>query len=321
MKLVSFEQPHGKSGRGQFLGHQSWGAVVGAGANAGVIDLGARFAPTSTAPASTTSASTTSAATTATPSLKSALLPEHLATLAKLVRDCKPDHALADLKLRKPVPDAEKIICVGVNYAERNDEYKDASDTPKFPSLFMRTPDSLVAHGENLLRPPESRQLDYEGEIVIVIGQGGRRIARENALQHIAGLTIMNEGTIRDWLRHGKFNVTQGKNFVASGSIGPWLVTSDEIADMTQMNLITRVNGEVRQSDNTSRMMFPFTELIRYISQFMLLKTGDIIATGTPTGAGARFEPPKWLVPGDVVEVQVEGIGLLSNTVADELVR
>ena len=301
MKLISFEQPHGRSGRGQFLGRSSWGAVIGEDANAAVIDLGARL--------------------TDAPTLKAALAPTLLAQAAELVRTSKPDHALADLKLLKPVPDAEKIICVGVNYAERNDEYNDASAAPKFPSLFMRTPDSLVAHGDNLLRPPESTQLDYEGEIVIVIGQGGRRIARENALQHIAGLTIMNEGTIRDWLRHGKFNVTQGKNFVASGAIGPWIVTSDEIADMNDISITTRVNGELRQDDNTRRMMFPFTELIRYISQFMLLKTGDIIATGTPIGAGARFEPPKWLVPGDLVQVQVAGVGLLSNTVADEQIR
>jgi 5-carboxymethyl-2-hydroxymuconate isomerase len=207
---------------------------------------------------------------------------------------------------------------VGVNYAERNEEYRDGAQAPKYPSLFIRTPDSLVGHGTPLRRPPESEQLDYEGEIVIVIGRPGRRIPAAQARAHVAGLTIMNEGTVRDWLRHGKFNVTQGKNFVASGSAGPWLVTEDECPDFGALTLTTRVNGELRQHDSTARLMFPFAELIRYISTFVTLKPGDLLATGTPTGAGARFDPPKWLVPGDVVEVTVEGIGTLSNAVVDE---
>lgn len=228
------------------------------------------------------------------------------------------DLAATDVVLYRPIPFPEKIVCVGVNYAERNEEYQDASERPKYPSLFMRAPDSLVAHGATILRPPESAQLDYEGEIAIVIGKGGRRIPAERAREHVAGLTIVNEGTIRDWLRHGKFNVTQGKNFAASGAIGPWIVTEDECPDFGDMRLATRVNGELRQQDSTRRMMFPLAELIRYISTFMVLKPGDVIATGTPTGAGARFDPPRWLVPGDTVEVEVDGIGVLSNTVADE---
>lgn len=228
------------------------------------------------------------------------------------------DLAATDVVLCRPIPFPEKIVCVGVNYAERNEEYQDASERPKYPSLFMRAPDSLVAHGATILRPPESTQLDYEGEIAIVIGKGGRRIPAERAREHVAGLTIMNEGTIRDWLRHGKFNVTQGKNFAASGAIGPWIVTEDECPDFGDMRLATRVNGELRQQDSTRRMMFPLAELIRYISTFMVLKPGDVIATGTPTGAGARFDPPRWLAPGDTVEVDVDGIGRLRNTVADE---
>jgi 5-carboxymethyl-2-hydroxymuconate isomerase len=228
------------------------------------------------------------------------------------------DLAATDVVLCRPIPFPEKIVCVGVNYAERNEEYQDASERPKYPSLFMRAPDSLVAHGATILRPPESTQLDYEGEIAIVIGKGGRRIPAERAREHVAGLTIMNEGTIRDWLRHGKFNVTQGKNFAASGAIGPWIVTEDECPDFGDMRLATRVNGELRQQDSTRRMMFPLAELIRYISTFMVLKPGDVIATGTPTGAGARLDPPRWLAPGDTVEVDVDGIGRLRNTVADE---
>src|SRR6185436_8733392 len=160
-----------------------------------------------------------------------------------------------------------------------------------------------------------SEQLDYEGEIVLVIGRGGRRIARAEALGHVAGLTLANEGTVRDWVRHGKFNVTQGKNFDASGSMGPWLVSAAEIDFDRPLHLTTRVNGEVRQDDTTASMMFDFAALIEYISTFTTLTAGDLILTGTPTGAGARFDPPRWLKPGDVVEVSVAEIGTLSNRV------
>ncbi len=165
------------------------------------------------------------------------------------------------------------------------------------------------------MRPPESDQLDYGGEIVLIIGKGGRRIAEEDAYDHIAGLTIMNEGTFRDWIRHAKFNVTQSKNFVCSGAIGPWMVSADEFTaeQFENMRVTTRVNGEVRQDDTTAIMMFPFKYIISYFSKFFHLKPGDVIATGTPNGAGARFDPPIWLLPGDVVEVEVEGAGLLSN--------
>ncbi len=229
--------------------------------------------------------------------------------------------ALDDVTLLPPITTPEKIICIGVNYANRNAEYKDGSEAPKFPSVFMRTPDSLTGHNLPLIRPPESHQLDYEGEIVVVSGKGGRRIKEEDAYSHIAGLTIMNEGTLRDWVRHAKFNVTQGKNFVHSGSVGPWMVSADEFtaADYEDMRVTTTVNGEVRQNDTTASMMFPIAYIISYLSQFYQLKAGDIIATGTPNGAGARFDPPKYLAPGDIVEVDVEGVGKLSNGIADEV--
>ena len=229
--------------------------------------------------------------------------------------------ALDDVTLLPPITAPEKIICIGVNYANRNAEYKDGSEAPKFPSVFMRTPDSLTGHELPLIRPPESHQLDYEGEIVVVIGKGGRRIKEEDAYSHIAGLTIMNEGTLRDWVRHAKFNVTQGKNFVHSGSVGPWMVSADQFtaADYEDMRVTTTVNGEVRQNDTTASMMFPIAYIISYLSQFYQLKAGDIIATGTPNGAGARFDPPKYLAPGDIVEVEVQGVGKLSNGIADEV--
>ena len=228
-----------------------------------------------------------------------------------------PDRAVTDFIFEPFLPAPQKIICVGVNYANRNEEYRDGSELPKFPSLFMRTPNSFTAHEHPLVRPRESEQLDYEGEIAIVIGRGGRRIARENASMHIAGLTLMNEGTIRDWVRHAKFNVTQGKNFDCTGSIGPWMVTADEFDGFDSLALQTRVNGELRQDDSTANLIFGFADLIAYISSFTTLKTGDIISTGTPPGAGARFDPPVFLKPGDVVEISVPEIGVLRNGVAD----
>ena len=238
--------------------------------------------------------------------------------IAKAIPGAPATHALGNVRLLPPVTDPDKIFCVGVNYRNRNAEYRDASDEPKYPSIFMRSIGSLVGHEASILRPPESQQLDYEGEIAIVIGKKGRRISEEAAHFHIAGLTCMNEGTIRDWVRHGKFNVTQGKNFARSGSIGPWLATADEFESFLDLRVTTRVNGEVRQDDTTAGLLFPFSSLIRYISTFAELLPGDVIATGTPTGAGARFDPPRYLAAGDVVEVEVQGVGTLHNPVVDE---
>lgn len=228
------------------------------------------------------------------------------------------DFSRGDIAFEIPVPNPEKIICVGVNYPDRNEEYKDGQAAPANPSLFPRFPRSFVGHDKPLQRPPESAQLDYEGEIVIIIGKPGRRIPEAQALDHIAALSLCNEGTLRDWVRHAKFNVTQGKNFDASGAIGPWLVPFDDESQIADISLSTRVNGDVRQSDRTGRMIFSFRKLIGYISTFTTLVPGDVIVTGTPTGAGARSDPPIWLRPGDVVEVEAEGIGLLRNHVIDE---
>lgn len=225
---------------------------------------------------------------------------------------------VSDYQLDQPVPDPGRIFCIGVNYGNRNAEYKDGSDAPKNPSIFMRGPLSFVPHGRPLVIPPESEQLDYEGEIVMVIGKPGRRISQEKSIDHVAGLTIMNEGTIRDWVRHAKFNVTQGKNFDRTGGIGPWIETDLSGIDVNDMQIETRVNGEVRQSDSTATMAFPFARIIEYVSTFTTLQAGDLIATGTPTGAGARFDPPIWLKEGDVIEVTVEGVGTLQNGVIKE---
>ncbi|HSX73360.1 MAG TPA: fumarylacetoacetate hydrolase family protein [Shinella sp.] len=275
---------------------KGYGLIVGDG----VIDLSARFADRFA-------------------TLKEVVEADAFGELLAAAAGQKPDHALSQITYEIPIPAPEKIICVGVNFPDRNEEYKDGQAAPANPSLFVRFPRSFTGHDRPLIRPPESPQLDYEGEIVIVIGKGGRRIAEADALSHIAALSLCNEGTIRDWVRHAKFNVTQGKNFDRTGSIGPWLVPFTDESQLADIRLETRVNGEVRQSDRTGRMIFSFRKIIAYISTFTTLVPGDVIVTGTPTGAGARFDPPVWLKPGDVVEVEAEGIGTLRNTIADEV--
>ncbi|HEY1610332.1 MAG TPA: fumarylacetoacetate hydrolase family protein [Paraburkholderia sp.] len=225
---------------------------------------------------------------------------------------------LDSVRLLPPLTAPEKIWCIGVNYQERNEEYRDNSELPRYPSLFVRNVRSFVGHDAPLVRPRVSTQFDYEGELVLVIGKPGRHIPRERAYEHIAGMTLANEGSVRDWLRHGKFNVTQGKNFDASGSIGPWIVTADECDPAAEHTIRTRVNGELRQQETTARMMFPFDVLIEYLSTFATLQPGDVILTGTPTGTGWRLDPPQWLAPGDVVEIESPSIGTLRNGVVEE---
>jgi len=236
-----------------------------------------------------------------------------------LAAGARPDFKLSDIELLPPVLSPEKILCIGINY-NRASEYKDTDLTQKYCSMFFRTPGSLVGHNQPMLLPPESEQFDYEGEIAIVIGKEGRRIPKDNALSYIVGMTLCNEGCLRDWMRHGKFNVTQGKNFDASGSLGPWLVTSDELDPATNMHLTTKVNGELRQDTTTSLMMLSFIDLISYVSSFTTLKPGDVISTGTPVGTGMGFDPPKWLKAGDVVEINVPQIGTLRNEIKAEKV-
>lgn len=279
-------------------------AAYGAITDDGVVDLSTRFGARW-------------------PTLRQVIEAGALGELVAAAAAMKPDYPASAITYEIPIPQPEKIICVGVNFPDRNAEYKDGQEAPPNPSLFIRFPRSFTGHDRPLIRPPESEQLDYEGEIVIVIGpaggKSGRRIAEADALSHIAALSLCNEGTIRDWVRHAKFNVTQGKNFDRSGSIGPWLVPFTDESQIADIRLETRVNGEVRQSDRTSRMIFSFRKIIAYVSTFTTLVPGDIIVTGTPTGAGARFDPPIWLKPGDVIEVEADGIGILRNTVEDEV--
>ena len=250
--------------------------------------------------------------------LKDVVKSGDLAKLETVSADKEITHPDGTFTYDIPIPNPGKIICVGVNFPDRNAEYKDGTSQPKYMSLFPRFASSFTGHNQSLIRPPENHTLDYEGEVAIVIGKGGRRIKAEDAYDHIAALTLCNEGTIRDWVRHAEFNVTQGKNWDKSGAIGPWLVPFTDPKQLDDARIITRVNGEVRQDDTLCRMIFPIREEIAYISTFTTLEAGDIIITGTPTGAGARFDPPRYLVPGDIVEVEVEGIGKLVNGVADE---
>jgi 2-keto-4-pentenoate hydratase/2-oxohepta-3-ene-1,7-dioic acid hydratase in catechol pathway len=227
----------------------------------------------------------------------------------------RPDIRLDEVELLPPLSAPEKILCCGINYAKRGADYA-LTENPKYPSMFYRAPNSLVGHGQNLIRPKVSEQLDYEGEIAIVIDRECKHVAKEDALGTIAGFTLCNEGTIRDWLRHGQFNVTQGKNFDSSGSIGPWIETG--INPAKPLHLIVRKNGEVTQDDTTASMIYSFADLIAYITTFMTLKPGDIIVTGTPVKKEPKSDPPVWLKPGDTIEVECPEIGVLRNSVAAE---
>jgi 2-keto-4-pentenoate hydratase/2-oxohepta-3-ene-1,7-dioic acid hydratase in catechol pathway len=276
-------------------GSTRYGAVT----DGGIVDLSARFAKDY-------------------PTLREVIAAGALQKLSDEAAKHSPDHALDAVTWLPPIPAPEKIICIGVNYPDRNAEYKDGQDAPKYPSMFMRTPRSFVGHSTPLVRPRASAQLDYEGELVLIVGKAGRHIPESAALDHIAAVTLCNEGTIRDWVRHAKFNVTQGKNFDCTGSLGPWLVPYAAETQIADIRLTTRVNGETRQDDRTGRLIFGFRYLINYISTFTTLVPGDVIVTGTPTGAGARFDPPRYLKPGDVIEVGADGIGVLRNGVVDE---
>jgi 2-keto-4-pentenoate hydratase/2-oxohepta-3-ene-1,7-dioic acid hydratase in catechol pathway len=229
-----------------------------------------------------------------------------------------PDLQVKGVEMLPPILAPEKNICVGINYPDRNAEYKDGREPPKYPNLFCRFASSLVGTEQPIVRPKVSEKFDYEGEIVLVIGKEGRHVPKESALAMIGGVTLGNEGSVRDWLRHGTLNVTQGKNFDRSGSLGPWIVTADELDPAKPLRLMTRVNSELRQDDTTDRLTWGFAWLINYISTFATLKPGDYIWTGTPTGAGVHRNPSVWLKPGDVVEVEAPGIGVLRNKVVDE---
>ena len=226
------------------------------------------------------------------------------------------DHLWDTVCFDVPIPDQRRLLCAGLNYHKKyplGGEIK----LPKQPVYFNKPPGSLVPHNGELLRPAASEQLDYEVELAVVIGRPGRHISESRALEHVAGYTVLNDGSVRDWQRHG---VAAGKNFYRSGSCGPWIVTHDVIPDPSKLSVMTRVNGEERQNASVAEMIFSVPELIAYMSQIMPLEPGDIIATGSPEGTGGSREPQVWLSDGDAVEFEVTDLGILANTVVDEII-
>jgi len=223
------------------------------------------------------------------------------------------------LSWEPPVGENPKIICVGFNYAAHATESEraaSAESTPR-PTLFLRFPDSLVGSDVPVIRPADDESLDWEGEAALVIGKPGRRIRAHDAWAHIAGVTCMAENSVRTWQLHST-QATAGKNWHQTGAVGPWVTTSDEVGT-DPLHVTTRLNGSVVQHDTTDRLTFPFAELIQYVSTFTPLRSGDLIATGTPKGIGFRMDPPRFLRPGDEIEVEVSGVGVLRHGVIDEV--
>lgn len=247
--------------------------------------------------------------------LRDAIAAGTLDDLARGAAGVSPDARLEDVRLLPVIPHPDRIVCVGINYADHRSETKNVET--EHPVIFTRFASSQTAHDAPLVMPRVSDRFDYEGELAVVIGRGGRYIAESDALSHVAGYACYNDGSVRDFQRH-THQYTPGKNFPETGAFGPWLVTADEIPDPQALTLETRVNGEVRQHASTADMIFPVRTVVAYVSQFLDLLPGDVIATGTPGGVGSRMDPPVWLKDGDVVEVEISKVGLLRNRVARE---
>ena len=280
MKLVSFEHDGG----------QSWGVWQ----DNGVRDLG-------------------TVTTGRYPTLMSALA--DLADATARAADA-PLLAHGDVTLLPPIPSPGRIVCVGLNYKSHIAET--GREPPQHPMLFPRYPDSIVATDTPLIRPRASEKFDFEGELAFVVGKGGRHIAAADALDHVAGFSCLNDGSIRDWQRHTT-QFMPGKNFYRTGSFGPWLVTPDETGPIGALSLTTRLNGATMQRATLDDLLFGVPELVAYLSTIFPLQPGDVVATGTTGGVGFFREPPVWMKPGDVVEVEIERIGTLTNTIEDEV--
>ena len=281
MKLASFHH----------AGRASYGAVV----DNGIIDIGSRLGARA-------------------PTLRDAIAGDVLSEIAGIVAGAQPDVALSSVSLDLPIPNPSKVILIGRNY--RGHVAEAAGKLPEKPSVFIRALDTFVPHGGKLVRPRISDNFDYEGELAFVIGRPARHVTQAAALSYIAGYTILNDGSIRDY--QFTHSLTVGKNFFHSGSIGPWMVTSDEIPDPTQLMLHTRLNQQEVQHTKTDDLIFDIPFLMEYLSAFIPLVPGDIIATGTPEGVGFARKPPLWMKPGDTLEVEISGIGLLRNEVVAE---
>lgn len=285
MKLLSFIHQ----------GRETWGAVIG---TEGVVDLGKAMPQYATLTDYIASGAYLEAA-------------QHVAGRAA-------DARLSDITYLPVIPKPEKIICAVRNYMDHHQEVLAAGmqrELSEEPPIFLRVWRSQVAHGQAIVCPRVSESLDWEGELAVIIGKPGRNITQEKAFEHVAGYACYNDGSIREWQFHAK-QIASGKNFESTGGFGPWMVTADEIQPHQELKLVTRLNGEVVQSSHTGHMIFSIARLIQYASTIFTLVPGDVIATGTPAGVGWSRKPPRFMKPGDVCEVEIEGIGTLVNPIA-----
>jgi 2-keto-4-pentenoate hydratase/2-oxohepta-3-ene-1,7-dioic acid hydratase in catechol pathway len=285
MRFVSFE----------VSGHPSYGVIV----PGGIADLGRRLGADY-------------------PALADFIAASRIPSVAEFAA-APADFALDAVKLLPLIPNPKHIYCVALNY---HDHFREVStgvkrEAPAYPAVFLRAADSLTGHRQPIIRPKVSKQLDYEGELAVIIGKRGRHIAPADALDHIAGYSCFNDASVRDWQRHTK-QATPGKNFFSTGALGPWLVTRDEIANPHDLAIATRLNGAVMQDSRTSAMLYDIPTFMAYVSAMLPLEPGDVLATGTPSGVGYSRQPPVFLAPGDIIEVEIERVGTLINTVEDE---
>ncbi len=278
MRLLSFRHE----------GRESWGVAV----EDGVVDLGRRLGATY-------------------PTLKALVETGSLEPARKAAVGLAADYPLKAISFLPPVVDPGKVLCVGINYLKVHPT-SGKVERPANPSIFIKLPNALVGHGQNLVKPSVSEQFDYEGELAFVIGKAGRNIPEEKAFEHIIGYTCLNDGSVRDWQGH---SVAAGKNFEASGACGPWLVPAEEVGPVDKLELSTRINGERVQNTTVDLMMFSIPYMVHYLSTMTTLMPGDIVSTGTPEGSGAKRDPVRFLRPGDVLEVEWTGIGTLRNPV------
>jgi 2-keto-4-pentenoate hydratase/2-oxohepta-3-ene-1,7-dioic acid hydratase in catechol pathway len=280
MKLATFKTAKGAS----------YGAVV----DKGIVDLGRRLGNRY-------------------PDLKALIAANAFKEVEGLLKEPQ-DHKLSDVVWLPVIPNPDKIVCVGLNYQDHVVET--GRDNTEQPAIFLRVAESQVGHGQPIIRPRESTHMDFEAEIAVIIGKGGRRISQKDSWGHIAGYSCYNDGSVRDWQRH-TIQWTAGKNFAQTGGFGPWMVTADEIPPNSKMTLSCRLNGERMQHATTEQMIFKIPKIIEYVSAWTTLLPGDVLVTGTPGGVGARRTPPVWMKPGDKVEIEIDKVGILENSIAD----
>jgi 2-keto-4-pentenoate hydratase/2-oxohepta-3-ene-1,7-dioic acid hydratase in catechol pathway len=280
MKLATFKTAKGAS----------YGAVV----DKGIVDLGKRLGNRY-------------------PDLKSLIAANAFKEASALLKEPQ-DHKVSEITWLPVIPNPDKIVCVGLNYQDHVVET--GRDNTEQPAIFLRVADSQVGHLQPIIRPRESTHMDFEAEIAVIIGKGGRRISQKDSWSHIAGYSCYNDGSVRDWQRH-TIQWTAGKNFAQTGGFGPWMVTADEIPPNTKMTLSCRLNGERMQHATTEQMIFKIPKIIEYVSTWTTLLPGDVLVTGTPGGVGARRTPPLWMKPGDKVEIEIDKVGILENGIAD----